>query len=121
MLSPSRAEPVPCARARCAQLHDLLTVPLGVGVGGATALAFAPDGAVLAVGTDRGALELRAAGGGWEVLGTCGMHPAPVLALDWSDDGAALQSECAQGHHLCWDARTCAPTTSCDGEKRTST
>ena len=89
-------------------LHDILTLPLGVGSGGACALSFAPDGALLAVGTDRGAIELRAAGGMWEVLGSCGIHPSPLVAIDWSDDGAALQSECVSGIHLFWDARTCA-------------
>ena len=37
-----------------ATLHDLLSLPLGVGSGGAQSLAFAPDGALLAVGRRRG-------------------------------------------------------------------
>jgi hypothetical protein len=53
-------------------LHDVLTLPLGVGSGGACCLSFATDGALLAVGTLRGAIELRAASGMWDVLGTCG-------------------------------------------------
>ena len=46
-------------------LLDVLAVPANFGCGGARALAFSPDGAVLAVGTARGAVELRAAGGSW--------------------------------------------------------
>ena len=91
-----------------ASLHDLLTMPLGVGAGGACALAFAPDGAVLAVGTETGAVELRAAGGLWEALGTCGAHASPVTSIDWSDDGGSLQSNSLDGTLLFWDARTCA-------------
>ena len=49
------------------------------------ALGFSPDGAVLAVGTDAGSIELFVTGGGWERLGSCQAHRAPVASLDWAD------------------------------------
>ena len=92
-------------------LHDLLSIPLSngsIGATDATALAFSPDGALLAVGTGAGVIELRTAGGAWEVVGACGAHSSPVTSIDWSDDGAALQSNDAYGQLLFWDAHTCA-------------
>ena len=71
------------------------------------ALAFSPDGAVLAVGTDAGSIELFVAGGGWERLGSCQAHGAPVVSLDWSENGGELQSNSLDHELLFWDARTC--------------
>lgn len=70
-------------------------------------LGFSPDGAVLAVGTDAGSIELFVAGGGWERLGSCQAHRAPVASLDWSEGGAELQSNSTEHEVLFWDARSC--------------
>ena len=71
------------------------------------ALGFSPDGAVLAVGTDAGSIELFVAGGGWERLGSCQAHRAPVASLDWAEGGAQLQSNSTDHELLFWDARSC--------------
>ena len=71
------------------------------------ALGFSPDGAVLAVGTDAGSIELFVAGGGWERLGSCQAHVAPVASLDWSEGGAELQSNSTEHELLFWNARSC--------------
>ena len=58
----------------------------------AQALAFAPDGGVLAIGTDGGSIELRSTRGSWERLGICRGHNGPVVNLDWSESGNEFQS-----------------------------
>ena len=94
-----------------ASLHDLPVRLMGGLPPGAwqtsRALSFSPDGAVLAVGTDAGSVELFVSGGGWERLGSCQAHRAPVVSLDWSEGGTELQSNSLEHELLFWDARTC--------------
>ncbi|KAJ1623619.1 WD40-repeat-containing domain protein [Pavlovales sp. CCMP2436] len=66
------------------------------GAGEVTALAFSPDCALLAIGHADGQIIVRAplAEGAPEPLRLRGAHAAAVRSLDWSADGALLQSSC---------------------------
>ena len=84
-------------------------VVAGVGAGGAlevvvqqhsakaavAALAFAPDGTSLAVGSADNVVYLHAAADGYALFGICDQHVAPVVALDFSADSKYVRSACA--------------------------
>jgi len=57
-------------------------------------LAFSPDGGVLAVGTHGMVIALLDVKDGFKPKGTLTAHNAPVAHLDWSEDGAHIQSNC---------------------------
>ena len=90
-----------------ASLHERVLLPAYTGRGQAPsrALAFSPDGTMLAVGTDAGTIEIYAVGGGWDRLGSCqGGHTAPVVAIDWSEDGTELQTNSLHHEVVFWKA-----------------
>lgn len=71
-------------------------------------LAFSPDGATLAVGTDAGPIVLyHQARGSLERVGVLRGHTAPVVSIDWSESGGELQSNSATHELLFWQARSC--------------
>ena len=59
------------------------------------ALAFAPDGTSLAVGSADNVVYLHAAADGYALFGICDQHVAPVVALDFSADSKYVRSACA--------------------------
>ena len=94
-----------------ATLHDVIAVPSRVRLGGATALAFSPDGA-LAVGCSSGAIEIRSAGGGWDLMGVCTGHAGWVGSIDWSESGSCYSrtvpmASCLLGRAWCRTRAVC--------------
>lgn len=75
---------------------------------GATALAYSPNGALLAAGDRSGAIVLWDA---WSAqnLGRLDGHEAAVSSLDWSPDGTTLLSGGRDGRVITWDAIDAAP------------
>ena len=69
------------------------------------ALAFSPDSALLAAaGADRVVRVFANVAGAFALAATCAGHSATVRALDWSEDGALLRSQCVGGELLHWRA-----------------
>eukprot|EP00967_Tisochrysis_lutea_P083455 scaffold116001_cov22-Tisochrysis_lutea.AAC.1 len=95
-------------------LAELFVVGLDPAAEGAPrCLAFSPDGATLAVGTEGGPIALFHVGrsGAAVTLDRVGVlrgHTAPVVAVDWSEGGGELQSNSATHELLFWEARTCS-------------
>ncbi|CAM9841758.1 unnamed protein product, partial [Phaeothamnion confervicola] len=69
------------------------------------ALAYAPDGRTLAAAAADRCLYLLEVGAGYGRRAVCRGHNARVTHLDWSADSKHLQSNCAAGELLFWDAR----------------
>ena len=71
------------------------------------ALAFSPDSTLLAAaGADRAVRVFANVAGAFALVATCAGHSATVRALDWSEDGALLRSQCVGGELLHWRAPT---------------
>lgn len=70
-------------------------------------LKYNPAATVLAAGCADRHVDLYAVGGGpkgrYLRIARCSGHSAAVRTLDWSVDGAVLQSACAAGELLYWD------------------
>jgi microtubule-associated protein-like 6 len=74
-------------------------------------LAFSPDSALLAAaGADRVVRVFANVAGAFALVATCAGHSATVRALDWSEDGALLRSQCVGGELLHWRAPEGAKT-----------
>lgn len=73
-------------------------------------LKYNPAATVLAAACADRHVELYAVGGGrggrYARVARCAGHSAAVRTLDWSADGAVLQSSCAACELLYWDGRT---------------
>eukprot|EP00892_Ulva_mutabilis_P007281 jgi/Ulvmu1/4925/UM203_0004.1 len=73
-------------------------------------LKYNPAATVLAAACADRHVELYAVGaapkGQYVRVARCAGHSAAVRTLDWSADGAVLQSACAACELLCWDGRT---------------
>ena len=65
-------------------------------------LAYSPDDTKLAVGLASGDVEVLAVGAHYRRLRTLALHPSPVLHMDWSSDGAVLQTACARREYHFW-------------------
>ena len=74
-------------------------------------LGFSPDSALLAAaGADRVVRVFANVAGAFALVATCAGHSATVRALDWSEDGALLRSQCVGGELLHWRAPEGAKT-----------
>jgi len=72
-----------------------------------TAIRFSPTGRRLAAASADPAVDVYELGAkGLQRLFRFGRHTATVTGLDWSADGALLQSTCVGGEHLCCAAGT---------------
>jgi WD40 repeat protein len=69
-------------------------------------LKFSPSGAVLAVGCKDNLIHLLSAADHFKRVGVCRGHSAFIRHLDFSADGAVLQSSDAARELLHWDAAT---------------
>ena len=59
-------------------------------------------------------LPFAAEAGAFALVATCAGHSATVRALDWSEDGALLRSQCVGGELLHWRAPEGAKTRTAD-------
>ncbi|KAJ4460444.1 putative microtubule-associated protein [Paratrimastix pyriformis] len=66
---------------------------------------FSPAGDRVAVGTQAQTIEIFAVPS-LQLVATCKGHSARIIALDWSADGAVLQSNCNAYELLFWNAAT---------------
>lgn len=68
--------------------------------------AFSPDGSMLAVGShDNGVYVYSTAD--WSLIGRCKGHSSYITALDWSEDGKWIRSNCGAYELLFFEAATC--------------
>ena len=68
------------------------------------ALRYSPDGSMLAVvGSDR-AVDIYNVAAGYKRVGRGSAHSSAVLHVDFSEDGARVQTGSASGEHLVWSA-----------------
>ena len=101
------AETTPVARERHRREREPGWSESARAPGGARveALAFSPDSALLAAaGADRAVRVFANVAGAFALVATCAGHSATVRALDWSEDGALLRSQCVGGELLHWRA-----------------
>ncbi|KAL3895414.1 MAG: hypothetical protein SGPRY_013520, partial [Prymnesium sp.] len=105
----------PCSDELCAAAGEgavLLSLPsleprasVHTEGGAVSALAYSPDGRVLAVGSEGGGVELHSTRS-LARLGVCRGHTSPVVSIDWSEGGERLQSNC--GFELrFWESQSC--------------
>jgi len=72
------------------------------------AIAYSPDGSMIAVGSHDNKIRVYDVNNGYALLGTCSSHRSFITSVDWSLDGTQLRSVCGAHELLFFNIPDCS-------------